>query len=188
MTELAAHPMEAIVIGGSAGSLDVLARVLPALAADFALPIAMVLHVPADKPSLLAQILGGMGPLAVKDALDKEPFVAPGIYVAPPDYHLLLERTRHLSLSADDPVLFSRPSIDVLFESAADAYSRAVTGVLLTGASADGARGLLRIKRRGGAARAPRVPSALARPRARLDARAPRARRGSPRRRRREET
>jgi len=90
--------------------------------------------------------------LVVKEAEDKEPLVPCTVYLAPPNYHLLVEAQRHFSLSVDDPVLFSRPAIDVLFDSAADAFGPALVGLLLTGASEDGARGLARIQRAGGLA------------------------------------
>jgi two-component system chemotaxis response regulator CheB len=88
--------------------------------------------------------------LPVKEAEDKEPLAPSTVYVAPPNYHLLLETQGYFSLSVDDPVLFSRPAIDVLFESAADAFGRSLLGLLLTGASEDGARGLCRIQQAGG--------------------------------------
>jgi two-component system, chemotaxis family, protein-glutamate methylesterase/glutaminase len=103
-----------------------------------------------SKPSHLAQVLGLHSALVVKEAEDKEPLMPCTVYLAPPNYHLLLEEQGHFSLSADDPVLYSRPAIDVLFDSAADAFGPALVGLLLTGASEDGARGLARIQRAGG--------------------------------------
>jgi two-component system, chemotaxis family, protein-glutamate methylesterase/glutaminase len=150
MTEPTQHVLEAIVLGGSTGSIDALARILPALPADYPIPIAVTLHVPPREPSVLAPVLAGMTAVAVHEPLDKDSFALPGIHVAPPDYHLLIESTRCFALSADDPVHFSRPSIDVLFETAADVFGPAVAGVLLSGASEDGARGLLCIRRAGG--------------------------------------
>jgi len=149
---MASTDIAAIAIGGSAGAFDVLATLLPALPADFPLPIALVLHIPADKPSLVPAVLATKCGLRVKEAEDKEPLAPATLYVAAPGYHLLVERTRCLAFSVDEPVLFSRPSIDVLFESAADAYGPALVGVLLSGASEDGARGLCCIKRAGGTA------------------------------------
>lgn len=138
------------MIGGSAGALDALAQLLPALPANFPIPIALVLHVHPNKPSHLARVLGARCALPVKEAEDKEPIAAATVYVAPPNYHLLLERQRCFSLSVDDPVLFSRPAIDVLFESAADAFGPSLTGVLLSGGSEDGARGIAQIHDNGG--------------------------------------
>jgi two-component system chemotaxis response regulator CheB len=141
--------IEVIVIGGSAGALDALSAILPALPANFPIPVAMVLHVPPTR-SYLAEVLGARTRLKVKEADDKEPLTAGTIFVAPPNYHLLIERDRRLALSVDEPVFFSRPSIDVLFESAADSCGPVLAGLLLTGANEDGARGLARIKAAGG--------------------------------------
>ena len=150
MGKRSATKPKAIVIGGSAGALDALATILPSLPAGFALPIALVLHLLPGKPSQLANVLALHTKLAVRETDDKQPFTPGTIHVAPPNYHLLLERTGCLSLSVEDPVLFSRPSIDVLFESAAEAYGPATLGVLLSGANEDGARGLRRIADAGG--------------------------------------
>lgn len=144
--------IEAITIGGSAGALEALGMILPALPQRYRLPIVLVLHIPPSKPSYLAEVLGSMCALPVKEAEDKEPLAPGAVYVAPPDYHLLIEKQRCLSLSVDDPVHYSRPAIDVLFESAADALRGQVAGVLLAGGSEDGARGLAQIKRAGGIA------------------------------------
>jgi two-component system chemotaxis response regulator CheB len=150
MREAMARDIEAIVVGGSAGALEALAAILPALPPGFSIPIAVVLHVPREKPSYLSEVLGATCALAVREAEDKEPIVGATIYLAPPNYHLLIEKQRCFSLSVDAPVHFSRPAIDVLFESAADAYGAALAGLLLTGANEDGARGLARIKKAGG--------------------------------------
>lgn len=144
--------VEAIVIGGSAGALEALGALLPALPADLAAPVLLVLHLPARRPSLLGEVLAARTRLRVKEAEDKEPLAPGTLYLACPDYHLLVERDRRLALSVDDPVHFSRPSIDVLFESAADAFGPALVGVLLSGANEDGAAGLARIAARGGRA------------------------------------
>ena len=142
--------VQAIVAGGSAGAIEALTSILPALPADFSIPIAITLHVHPNKPSHLAQVLGMHSALLVKEAEDKEPLMPCTVYLAPPNYHLLLEAHGYFSLSVDDPVLYSRPAIDVLFDSAADALAPALVGLLLTGASEDGARGLARIQRAGG--------------------------------------
>lgn len=165
------RPIEAIVIGGSAGALDALAGLLPALPADCPLPVAIVVHVP-NKPSYLAEVLASRTVLRVKEAEDKEP-IAPGVvYVAPPNYHLLIERGRTFALSDDQLLHFSRPAIDVLFESAAEAYGNRLAGVVLTGASEDGAAGLAAIKRAGGLAivQLPATASARAMPEAAIAA------------------
>ena len=147
---MAGPNIEAVVLGGSAGALDALAAILPALPRELPTPLVLVVHIPPTRPSCLPEVLGARCELRVKEAEDKEPLAAGTLYVAPPNYHLLLEARRCLSLSIDEPVHFSRPSIDVLFESAADAYGPTLVGVLLTGASEDGARGLARIAERGG--------------------------------------
>ena len=141
--------LDAIVIGGSAGALEALGRLLPALPADMSVAVAIVVHLPPTRPSHLAEVLGGKTRLPVKEVEDKEPVVPGTVYVAPPGYHLLIEKGRTFALSTDDLVHFSRPAIDVLFESAAEVYGDRLAGIILTGANADGARGLLAIKRRG---------------------------------------
>ena len=143
---------EAIVIGASAGALEALSALLPGLPADYPLPIVIVVHIPADKKSLLADLFRQRCRVDVREAEDKEPIKAGTVYFAPPDYHLLVEADKTLSLSADEPVLFSRPSIDVLFETAADAYGEGLIGVILTGANSDGAMGLKAISGAGGVA------------------------------------
>jgi two-component system, chemotaxis family, protein-glutamate methylesterase/glutaminase len=143
---------EAIVIGASAGAFEALSSLLPGLAAGYPLPILIVVHLPADKNSLLADLFRARCAIQVREAEDKEP-IEPGVaYFAPPDYHLLVEDDRRLSLSGEEPVQFSRPSIDVLFESAADAYGEGLIGVVLTGANSDGARGLKAVAEAGGEA------------------------------------
>ncbi|MBV8896011.1 MAG: chemotaxis protein CheB [Acidobacteriaceae bacterium] len=143
---------EAVVIGASAGALDVLSHLLPELPADYRLPLLIVVHLPPDRTSLFAELLRARCAIRVREAEDKEPIQAAVAYFAPPDYHLLVEQDRRVSLSDDEPVLFSRPSIDVLFESAADVYGRGLIGVVLTGANSDGANGLKAVVDAGGAA------------------------------------
>lgn len=142
----------AAVIGGSAGSVDALGVMLPALPAGSAVAVAVVLHLPRERPSLLAEIFRTRCSLVVEEAVDKMP-VAPGhVVFAPPDYHLLIDRGPRLALSIDAPVHYSRPSIDVLFESAADVFGDALIGIVLSGGNEDGARGLQAIRRAGGLA------------------------------------
>ena len=143
---------EAVVIGASAGAMEALSVILPALPADFALPVMIVVHVPPGRPSVLAEIFQPKCRFPVREAEDKEPLAGGTAYFAPPDYHLLVEAEKSLSLSNDEPVLYSRPSIDVLFESAADAYGAALIGVVLSGANHDGAAGLKAIVDVGGTA------------------------------------
>lgn len=146
---MSAHAKSVVVVGSSAGGLRALEQVLGALPPTFPLPIVAVQHRSRESSDAYAHVIGLSTKLPVRDAEDNVPLVAPGVYVGPPDYHLLLEPGR-LALSVDEPVAYSRPSIDVLFESAADAYGPNVVAVLLTGANADGARGLARIKQAGG--------------------------------------
>jgi two-component system chemotaxis response regulator CheB len=161
----------AIVIGASAGALEALSVILPALPEDFRLPIMVVVHVPPDRDSVLSEIFRAKCRLLVKEAEDKEPIVGGTVYFAPPDYHLLVEADHSLSLSTDEPVLFSRPSIDVLFESAADAYGAGLVGIVLTGANSDGAKGLRAIVECGGSAlvQSPQGAFAAAMPEAAID-------------------
>jgi len=141
---------EAVVIGASAGGVEVLSMLLSALPASCRLSLIIVMHIPRDRPSLLPEVFSGRCALPVKEAEDKEP-VQPGtVYFAPPDYHLLIDRGPAFALSTDEPVHFSRPSIDVLFDSAADVYGERVIGVILTGANQDGAEGLAAVGRAGG--------------------------------------
>lgn len=142
--------LEAVVIGASAGGVDALLAVLPGLPSTFSLPIVVVLHVPEGRPSLLAHLFGLRLPIAVREAADKEPIAPATVYFAPPGYHLSVEADRSFSLSCEAPVHFSRPSIDLLMESAADAYGPALAGILLTGANFDGAAGLAKIRQCGG--------------------------------------
>ena len=142
----------AVVIGASAGAVEALSAILPALPADYALPVLVVVHIPPDKTSVMVELFQSKCRIEVREAEDKEPIRPATVYFAPPDYHLSVEADFTLSLSNEEPVLFSRPSIDVLFESAADAYGAGLTGVVLTGANHDGARGLKAISDAGGAA------------------------------------
>ncbi len=141
---------QAVVIGASAGALEALSRILPALPEQFPLPVLVVVHLPPDKKSVMAELLQTRCAMRVREAEDKEPLQQGTIYIAPPDYHLLVEKNHSLSLSAEEPVLYSRPSIDVLFESAADAFGPTLIGVVLTGANQDGAAGLKAIYQSGG--------------------------------------
>lgn len=144
--------VEVIAVGGSAGALDVLLAMLAALPAAFAIPIVIVLHLPPAQPSLVPGLLARAARRPVHEIVDKQPLERGAVYVAPPNYHALLERGGTLALSVDEPVRCSRPSIDVLFESAAEAYGPALAGVVLSGGNDDGAEGLWQISQRGGIA------------------------------------
>lgn len=138
-----------IVIGGSAGSTAALTELLPIFPADYLLPVVVVQHLHPWQDSSFVQQFAHCA-LAVKEASEKEPICAGCIYFAPPNYHLLIEPDRTFSLSIDEKVNYARPSIDVLFESAADVYAPRLIGVVLSGTNSDGARGLRLIKERGG--------------------------------------
>ena len=143
--------IDAVVIGGSAGGVEALSMLLPGIPAASPASFFVVLHLPRDRPSLLVEVFARKCAVAVREAEDKEP-VAPGtIYFAPTDYHLLIDDGPQLALSADDLVHHSRPSIDVLFESAAQVYGPRLLGVILTGANEDGSAGLAAVHRAGGA-------------------------------------
>jgi two-component system chemotaxis response regulator CheB len=144
------RPVEAVAIGGSAGALEALTALLAGLPAGWRTAILLVVHVRPEPPNLLPEVLALRTRLEVREARDKEPIAPATIYVAPPDYHLLVERERTLSLSRDPAVHYTRPAIDVLFESAAAAFGPALAAVLLTGANDDGARGLAAIRAAGG--------------------------------------
>jgi two-component system, chemotaxis family, protein-glutamate methylesterase/glutaminase len=142
-----------IVIGASWGGLRAIRQVLSDLPDDVDLPIVVAQHRHPDSlEGALAQLLQEETDRPVLDVEDKMRIEPRHVYVAPPDYHVLVEATSLLALSVDERVRFARPSIDVLFESAADAYGAGVIGIILTGANDDGALGLARIKRRGGVA------------------------------------
>jgi len=148
----AARSFEAVTIGVSTGGVHALQKLLGQLPATFPLPILIVQHISADADSGLAKLLDERCPLRVKEA-DEQDEIRPGtVYLAPPNYHLLVEREGFLSLSADPYVSFARPSVDVLFESAAAVFGRGLIGIVLTGANFDGSQGLKTIKRKGGVA------------------------------------
>jgi two-component system chemotaxis response regulator CheB len=143
---------ELIVIGTSWGGLDALSVLLEGLHEDVRQPIVVAQHRAVDsEDGGLARLLQHHTRRVVGDPDDKTPLERDHVYLGPPDYHVLVE-DGHLALSTDEPVQYARPSIDVLFESAADAYAERTVGIVLTGANADGAAGLARIKARGGVA------------------------------------
>ena len=143
---------EAVVIGGSAGAIDALLTLFAGLRPPLAVPILVVVHLPEQQESRLVQVFANRSVVPVEEAQPHAPVRAGTIHFAPPGYHLLVESDRSFSLSCDAPVLFSRPSIDVLFESCAEAYGERLLGIVLTGANDDGAAGLARIKALGGVA------------------------------------
>jgi two-component system chemotaxis response regulator CheB len=145
-------PAQAVVIGVSSGAIEALSVILPSLPRGYHLPVMVVVHVPPDKTSVLADLFGDKCEMQVVEAADKEPICEGTVYFAPPGYHLLVEMDKSLSLSSDPPVFFSRPSIDVLFESAADAYGTGLIAIILTGANQDGANGMKAVVEAGGGA------------------------------------
>lgn len=141
---------EILLIGGSAGSLTVLFALLPTLKPDFSFPIVIVLHRKNSGDSTLSQLLAGKSKAPVMEVDDKDPILPGMIYIAPADYHLLIEKDLTFSLDDSEKVNYSRPSLDVTFESAADVYAKGVVAIILSGANEDGSRGMAAIKASGG--------------------------------------
>lgn len=139
-----------IIIGGSSGSLDALLTILPMLKQDFCIPLVIVLHRSLHADNSLADLLASRTTLKVKEADEKDVMERGWLYIAPPDYHLLIEDDGSLSLDCSEKIHYSRPSIDVSFISAAAAYKNRLIGILLSGANADGATGLKTIYQCGG--------------------------------------
>ena len=150
LAEATHHRIEAVVIGASAGGFEALFAVLEGLPASYPIPLVAVLHLPETHESRLAELFGYRLSLQVREARDKEPLEAGVLYFAPSGYHLSIETDRSFSFSCEDRVSYARPSIDVLFASAADAYGKSLAAVLLTGANYDGAAGLAGIRIAGG--------------------------------------
>ncbi len=139
-----------VVIGGSAGSLHILLHILTKLKPELRVAVVIILHRKNDSESSLSQLMAMRTELPLKEADDKEPITPGTIYLAPANYHLLIEQDGHFSLDASEKINFSRPSIDVTFQTAADGYHSGVTGILLSGANADGVEGLRLIQKLGG--------------------------------------
>ncbi len=147
---LQGRQFEAVVIGASAGGVNALMQVLPALPRGYRLPIVVVLHVRSGRQNQLVDVFQQRVQLPVREAGDKEDVIPGTLYFAPAGYHLLLENERSFSLSCDAPLHFARPAIDITMESAADVYGAGLAGILLTGANDDGAQGMAAIGRAGG--------------------------------------
>lgn len=154
--------IQAICIGASAGGVEALLTLLPALPQRLAAVVFVVIHLPRQTPSLLADIFAPCCALPVVEAVDKLAIEPPAVYVAPPDYHLLIDDGPRVALSVDEPVHWSRPSIDVLFESAAESFGDRLLGIILTGWNRDGAAGLAAVQRAGGMTVVQRPDSAQA--------------------------
>ena len=144
------RPVKAVVIGASAGGVEALLTIFAGLKSGYRLPIIVVLHLPDERRSQLAEVFAQRVALPVREVQDKQPIVPGTLYFAAPGYHVSVEHDLSLSLSQEEPVHYSRPAIDYLFESAADVYQQRLAAILLTGANQDGARGLSQVKQSGG--------------------------------------
>ena len=160
-----------IAIGGSAGSLDVLVQLFSCLPRGFGFPVIVVCHLHPQDDGGLVEFFTRRSSHPIKEAADKEPVQCGTIYFSPANYHLLVEQQRSFALSVDPKVNYSRPSIDVFFESASHVWTTDLTGIILTGASSDGAEGIRFIKKRGGTtiAQAPRTAAASVMPQAAIN-------------------
>lgn len=141
---------EAIVIGVSAGGFEALSKLFSSLPESLFFSIIVVQHVHHTADDFFVEHMNSQSKLLVKEAEEKETILPQTIYIAPAGYHLLIEEDKTFSLSVDSPVNYARPSVDVLFESAADVYRDKLIGIILTGANKDGSQGLKKIKERGG--------------------------------------
>ena len=142
----------ALIIGGSAGSLEVLLKVLPSLNPLLSFPVIIVIHRKPDADSLLPELLSSRTSLKVKEVDEKEPIQAGTVYIAPSDYHLLVEQDYTFSLDYSEKINFSRPSIDATFQTAAEVYKEKLVCILLSGSNSDGVDGLKSVKTWGGIA------------------------------------
>jgi len=143
---------EAIVIGVSSGGMNALKYLFSTLPADYRIPIIIVQHVSARSDNDWIKLLNAKSNLSIKEADEKEKIETGNVYIAPSNYHLMIEKDKTFSLTIDEYVNFARPSIDVLFESAAEAYKKKLIGIVLTGSNNDGTKGIKRIKECGGLA------------------------------------
>ena len=171
LSTLRQRPLRAIVVGGSAGGVDATTVLLSALPRPLLVPVLVVLHIAAGSRTQWPIVFRN-STAPVHEAEDKDVAEPGHVYVAPPDYHLLVDESAELSLSADERVHFARPAIDVLFESAAWSFGAAVLGVVLSGANSDGAAGLAAIRASGGGCwvQSPETAVAAAMPRAAIEA------------------
>ena len=160
-----------VVIGASSGGVAALGEILPLLPARFKLPVVIVVHQPASHRSLLPELFARKCRLPVLEAYDKAPVSAGHIFFSPPDYHLMVETDLTFVLSLDEPVNFSRPSIDVLLESAAHSIGKDVLAIILTGTNSDGAQGLRAVRKAGGVGwvQSPETAQAPTMPRSAID-------------------
>jgi len=147
---IAPHQCSALVIGGSAGSLDVLLEIFPKLRSELDFPIILVTHRKSGNDSLLSDLLQGRTGLKVREAEEKQPILKGNVYITPADYHLLIEDNKTISLDYSEKVNYSRPSIDVTFQSAAEVFKQELVCILLSGSNADGVEGLKCVNKLGG--------------------------------------
>jgi len=150
MAEDPVNKYKILAVGGSAGSLDAVLKIVTALPANTHLSVVIIVHRKSDGESILTDLLSTRTNLNVKEIEDKEPIMPATVYIAPADYHLLIENEDLFSLDISEKIHYSRPSIDVGFESIAQVFGKAAIGILLSGANADGAEGLNQIKQAGG--------------------------------------
>lgn len=150
MAETLINNCKALVIGGSAGSLDVLLELFPSLSENMSFPIILVTHRKSGNDALLTDLLTSRTRLKVNEAEEKDRLLAGNVYIAPADYHLLIEENETISLDYSEKVNYSRPSIDVTFQSAAEVYKDGLVCILLSGSNADGVEGLKTVKKLGG--------------------------------------
>jgi len=141
---------DVILIGGSSGSLTATIEILENFKESFDKSVVIVLHQLKEKSDLLKDILSAKTKIKTKEPVDKELIKKNIIYIAPANYHLMIEKDKTFSYSIEEPINFSRPSIDVLFETAANVFKEKVVGILLSGANSDGSEGLQKIKNNGG--------------------------------------
>ena len=150
MAEDKMSPAHIVIVGGSAGSLEVILPLLSNLDPLLDITLIIVLHRKSSYDSSLAELLSGRTSWTIREVEEKDPIVSRYVFLAPGDYHLLIEKDHSFSLDVSEKVNYSRPSIDISFESAAEVYGERLTGILLSGANADGVEGLIRIKQHGG--------------------------------------
>lgn len=163
---------KAVVIGASAGGFHALKKLLGNLSTDFSLPILIVQHISPTSDNYMAKYLNSNCNLSVKEADEKDSILPGHVYIAPPNYHLLVEEDHTISFSTEEKVNYSRPAIDILFDTAVYAYGNTLIGIILTGANSDGAKGLKNIKEAGGycIVQDPKEAEASAMPLAAIDA------------------
>jgi two-component system chemotaxis response regulator CheB len=150
LNDFKAREVKCLVIGASAGGVEVLGKILPALKAEANFAVCLVLHIPPTAPNLIPEIFRETCGFRIKEAESSESILPGYLYVAPPNYHMSIDKDFTLALSNEEAVNYSRPSIDVLFDSSAIAYKSNVVGILLTGSNHDGAQGLKKIQELGG--------------------------------------